>query len=102
MKGISMGRQMPSIRALCSSSRRRAGSSQSYRYAALLKMMFECANARFRIVKNRGCERGVGAACGEHVDEVAEGAGPARRDHRNGHRARHGAGQLAVETDLRA
>ena len=39
----------------------------------------------FREVEDRGRQRGVGAPGGEHVDEVLEGAGAARRDDRDLH-----------------
>ena len=49
-------------------------------------------------MKDRRGERGVGAARREHLDEMIERAGAARRDDRNRHCARDCRRQIAVES----
>ena len=66
------------------------------------QVLLSSATRVLGVVEDRGRERGVGAAAREDVDEVLERAGAAGRDHRDGHRRRHGGGQLAVEAGARA
>src|SRR5580765_2399461 len=77
-------------------------SSQADRDAVLAEMRLQAADAGFGVVKDRGGERGVGAAGGEDLDEVVEAAGAARRDHRDRHRRRDRCGERAVEAGLGA
>src|ERR1035437_817473 len=60
------------------------------------------AHARLRVVKDGRGEGGVSAPRREHVDEVLQPTGAARRDDRNRHSRRHGRGERAVEPGLRA
>src|SRR5688572_19747857 len=80
----------------------KSGSSQAYRDAVLLEVLFQRGHPCLREVEDRRGQRGVGAAAREDVDEVIEAAGAARGNHRNRDGARDGRRHLAVETGLRA
>src|SRR5215207_8739759 len=54
------------------------------------------------VVEDRGAEDGVGAALLDGVDEMVQGAGATRRDHRDVHGIGHRPGELELVAALRA
>src|SRR4029450_1223722 len=76
--------------------------SKTHWYPVRLEMLLELADARLRVVKDRGRQRRIGVAAGEDVGEVVHRTGAARCDYGNVHRVGDGGGHLAVEPGLGA